>query len=282
MNRRDLLLRRLDDIGRSLADSGHGLALIGLGSAGIETERMDEYSDLDFFAMVETGFKQRYLQNLDWLNAIVPLAYQFRNTADGYKVFFSDNIYCEFAVFEPAELAHVSFAPGRIVWKRADMDSSMACPVMESPAQKRNNLDWQLGEALTNLYVGICRYCRGEKLAAARLVQQCAVDRILEMAELRGSTFVRFKDPFAPDRRIEQRNAEVAVRLSEFVQGYQCTPQSTQAILDYLDQEYSINQAMAAEIRRLCLLARNTDDRARKTEPFVQQLPATLDITDAQ
>jgi hypothetical protein len=34
-----LLLKRLDEIGRSLARSGHALALIGLGSVGVELER---------------------------------------------------------------------------------------------------------------------------------------------------------------------------------------------------------------------------------------------------
>lgn len=47
------LLNRLDAIGHSLEKSGHALALIGLGSAGVETERLDSYSDLDFFAIVE-------------------------------------------------------------------------------------------------------------------------------------------------------------------------------------------------------------------------------------
>ena len=44
------LLKRLDDIGQSLERSGHALALIGLGSVGVELDRLDSYSDLDFFA----------------------------------------------------------------------------------------------------------------------------------------------------------------------------------------------------------------------------------------
>lgn len=41
------LLARLDEIGRSLIQSGHAIALIGLGSVGEELHRLDEYSDLD-------------------------------------------------------------------------------------------------------------------------------------------------------------------------------------------------------------------------------------------
>ena len=40
-----------------------------------------------------------------------------------------------------------------------------------------------LGEALTNLYVGMAREKRGEKLSAMRFIQGYAVDRLLELAE---------------------------------------------------------------------------------------------------
>ena len=39
------LLKRLDEIGQSLERSGHALALLGLGSVGLELDRLDSYSD---------------------------------------------------------------------------------------------------------------------------------------------------------------------------------------------------------------------------------------------
>jgi hypothetical protein len=65
MNR--TLLDRLDAVGRSLATRGDALALIGLGSVGLDCERSDERSDLDFFAIVEPGRKARYINSLVWL-----------------------------------------------------------------------------------------------------------------------------------------------------------------------------------------------------------------------
>jgi hypothetical protein len=41
------LLDRLDAIGRSLEASSHALALIGLGSVGLELAQLDAHSDLD-------------------------------------------------------------------------------------------------------------------------------------------------------------------------------------------------------------------------------------------
>ncbi|MCM2317381.1 MAG: hypothetical protein NDJ92_19710, partial [Thermoanaerobaculia bacterium] len=75
MTRRELLLSRLDAIGASLARRGDALALLGLGSVGVETGRIDDFSDLDFFAIVEPGSKPRYLADLGWLSDVAELAW---------------------------------------------------------------------------------------------------------------------------------------------------------------------------------------------------------------
>src|SRR5712691_9682812 len=129
MNDPHALLERLDAIGRSLEKSGHALALIGLGSVGLELDRLDAFSDLDFFAIVEDGHKARYIENLDWLSAVAPVAYHFRNTADGHKLLFQDGIFCEFAVFETDELKSIPFARGRMVWKQPWVADAIGVPV---------------------------------------------------------------------------------------------------------------------------------------------------------
>ncbi|SBS61853.1 hypothetical protein VAT7223_00865 [Vibrio atlanticus] len=65
-NTPEKLLQRLDAIGESLKASGKAHALLGLGSVGIETERLDRYSDVDFFAIVQEGHKQYFLDSLHW------------------------------------------------------------------------------------------------------------------------------------------------------------------------------------------------------------------------
>jgi hypothetical protein len=246
------LLTRLDEIGASLERSGKALALIGLGSVGLEMERLDDYSDLDFFAIVEPGYKGAFIDNLDWLSSICPLAYCFRNTPDGYKLLFQDGIFCEFAVFEPGELPSIPFAPGRIVWKRAGVEESIAIPVKAPPAARQSDPEWLLGEALTNLYVGLCRYQRGEKLSAQRFIQQYAVDRLLELAEHTGERPVTPGDPFTPERRFEQRFPGLAEELPHFVQGYERSRESARAILAYLEEHFPVNPAMRDAILELC------------------------------
>ncbi len=228
------LLLRLDAIGDALRASGHGLALIGLGSVGVERERLDSWSDLDFFAVVEAGSKPRYLERLDWLQAAHPLVWHFRNSVDGHKALMADGVFCEFAVFEPHELEAVPFAPGRIVWKREGVDARIARPRRPLPGVQLQGEEWIVGEALSCLLVGLQRWHRGERLSAARFVQGYAVDRLIELEALRHPDSAAGSDPFNRERRIESRCPALAIELPRLVPGYAGTPQAAGAVLDAL------------------------------------------------
>ena len=124
-----LLQQRLLQIAAALEQSGKALALLGLGSAGLDSDRMDEYSDLDFFVIVMPGYKQKYIQDLFWLEQCGDIVFRYQNTVDGHKVLYADGVFCEFAVFEADELATIPFAPGRIVWHAKGFDTRLAEPV---------------------------------------------------------------------------------------------------------------------------------------------------------
>jgi hypothetical protein len=245
------LIQRLDDIGHSLERSGHALALIGLGSVGLELDRLDSYSDLDFFVIAEPGYKRAYLESLHWLRDIHPIAYCFLNTNDGYKVLYEDGIFCEFAVFEPADLEKVLYSPGRTIWKRENVSDSFDQPVNAPLGRTKRSEEFLLGEALTNLYVGLNRDQRGEKLTALRFIQVYAVDRLLELAEtIEPATEVPY-DPFVNERRFEQRHPVLIPWLSQWTQGYEKNRESALAILDFLEQHFEVNPSIAEAIRDL-------------------------------
>ena len=245
------LLNRLEAIGQALERSGRALALIGLGSVGTELERLDEFSDLDFFVIVEAGAKPDYLHQLGWLQAVAPIAYHFQNTPDGHKLLFADGIFCEFAVFERAELAEIPFAPGRIVWKRPGVEDALALPAVRPGRPDDHSLEWLLGEALTNLYVGLSRHRRGEQLSATRFIQGYAVDRLVELAtRVEPERPVR-RDPFVGERRFEQRFQAMALELPHFMQGYARNVESARAILAFLVRHFDVNPAMRQAILAL-------------------------------
>jgi lincosamide nucleotidyltransferase len=251
MHKRELLLRRLDEIASSLLRTNAALALLGLGSVGLETDRLDEYSDLDFFVVVSEGSKAAFIESLDWLERVRPLAYAYRNTVDGYKALFDDGVFCEFAVFGPSELPRIPFAPGRVVWRREGFDESVCAPITSGSAAPRS-VEWLLGEALTGLYTGLCRLRRGETLAASRAIQGGVVGNVMELAQTLEAPSSVGRDPFAEERRFERRFPGLAAELSSFMQGYGRNPESALAILAFLERRFEVNAAMATAIRALC------------------------------
>ncbi|MBN2547600.1 MAG: hypothetical protein JXB15_00460 [Anaerolineales bacterium] len=251
MRRKLELLNRLEAVAVSLQRSRNALALIGLGSVGADLERLDDYSDLDFFVIIRPGSKPDYLNRLDWLDAACPVVYAFRNTADGYKALYQDGIFAEFAVFEPGELAQAAFAAGRVIWKTDDFDASLAFSPQSSHPPEEHTLEWLLGEALTNLYIGLCRFHRGEKLSAMRFVQVYAVDRLVELASRLEVESPAIKDPFSGERRFEQRFPNLAAELPDFLQGYDGTPRSAHRILEFLDENFEVNPAIKDAILKL-------------------------------
>ena len=243
------LLARLDRIGAQLRDSGHALALIGLGSAGLERERLDAWSDLDFFVIAEPGWKRRYLDDLDWLAAAQPLVWQHHSSGDGGKALMDDGVFCDFSVYEPGELEAVSFAPGRLVWRRDGVDAALARP-HHAPPPPTTDEAWIVGEALAALHVGLQRWRRGEKLAAARLVQGQALDRLIELDALR--THPVAGDPFDATRRLEARHPQLADELPRLAPGYAHTPAAALALLEALAARGAVlNEAMVRRIRAL-------------------------------
>ncbi len=256
MDRRQALLSRLDAIAAAVAAREGGLALLGLGSVGLELDRLDEYSDLDFFVVVQSGCKAGMLHDLTWLGEVCPIAYCFRNTADGYKLLFEDGIYCEFAIFELHELGGVAFVAPRIVWRAPGCDEALLQPQVPPPAVEERTEEWLVGEAVTCLYVGLCRYLRGEKLSAQRFIQQYAVDRILELSERIAREQLAPQDAFARERRFEQRFPLIADELPRFIQGYALSAESAEAILAFLDLHFGVEPAMRQAILDLSQLAR--------------------------
>ena len=228
------------------------MALLGLGSVGQELERLDAFSDLDFFVIAKPGKKQYFLDSLAWLEPIQPVVFSFLNTVDGCKLLFSDAIFCEMAVFEPDELAEIPYTSARVVWqdKRSKISFPRGNNLPPAPAQP-TTIEWLIGEIMSNLYVGLGRYWRGEKLTAARFIQGHAVDRILQLAPFIEEPQTTYKDPFDPDRRLEHNYPALADELPAFIPGYNKSPQAAQAILIFLERQFSINQPMKDAIMRL-------------------------------
>jgi hypothetical protein len=104
---------------------------------------------------------------------------------------------------------------------------------MRVPRRRRH-----LGEALTNLYVGLLRLQRRERLSAMRFIQVHAVNNLLELTAEIEQPLPAPRDRYAPERRYEQRFLGLAPHLSLFIQGYDRSEASARAILAFLEDHF--------------------------------------------
>lgn len=247
------MLRRLDDLAHHLATRPDTLALLGLGSAGAEHDRLDAHSDLDFFLVVADGAVAGYADSVDWLAAPCPVAYSFRNERNGRKALYADGIFVEYAVFTVDELARLPFTGARVVWQRPDAPAGLAeCGPPPRPATPYDTVEFHLGEALTNLYVGLHRELRGERLTASRFIQSYAVDRVLALLRLTApEAAAHRRDPFDPSRRVERAYPPELLPLAEMVPGYARNREAARATLDWLAARFPLDPAIADPIRTL-------------------------------
>jgi hypothetical protein len=242
---------KLTEIGQSLANSPAALALLGLGSAGVERNRLDSYSDIDFFVIVQPGWKQHYLQKTEWLETKSGIDWIFQNTPDGFKIYWHDDVFGEMAVFEPSELAHIRFTPGVIVWSTPDFDVRVTEP-KNLPTKKDTGVLHLQNELLSNLFVGISRFRRGEKLSAWRFVQVYALNLAIEieihLAQLEKDNQI---DVFDMDRRIELNFPAASALAKEVLLGIAETPRATQILLDWLLESKFPQNKLTARVQEL-------------------------------
>lgn len=133
-------------------------------------------------------------------------------------------------------------------------NTEIAKPVSPIPTLKNDSLDFPLNEALTNLYVGLSRYARGERLSATRFVQGYAIDRILSVLHLLEHEVDYYPDSFGNERRLEKRYPRFAEIIGDMIQGYDYVPESAIRILNFIEEVYPVNRRLSDEIRRLANL----------------------------
>ena len=245
------LLDRLDAIGAHLATRGDVIALIGVGSVGVEHDRLDEHSDLDFFVVVDDGAKQRYIDGIDWLEAVHGVGYSFVNDPNGRKALFADGVFVEYAVFTLGELDHIPFTGARVVWARDGAPHDLPQRGRRAWGPAIDTVEFHLNEALTNLFVGLHRELRGERLTATRFIQSYAVDRVLALLRLTGSASSHGRDPFDASRRVEQTYPPDVLPLGEMIPGYGATAAAAASTLAWLRARFDVDPVIAAAIDEL-------------------------------
>ncbi len=243
------LIQRMNEISNHLKQFKEVKCLLGLGSLS-EVSRLDEYSDLDFFLIVENDYKEKYIDDLSWLR-VKPIVFQFKNSNDGHKILYEDGIYAEFAVFTAAEIIQAKFSEGRVYYNTEDFDLDLIRP-RHTPLVKPVNIEYHVNEALTNLFIGLKRMQRGELSNATTFIQVYAYNLVIPLLErVYEKNNIENIDLYVYERRIEKHFPNVEKLLSNMRQGYLNNKESAKAILDFLTTNFKTNDQIVSNIRKM-------------------------------
>jgi hypothetical protein len=232
----------LEILSKAARNSPHAIALIGAGSAGAEIARMDQYSDIDFFLIVEDDFSSGFINDNSWFGRDLPIVFAFRDTDHGNKALLENGVFLEFAIFTQAELAQNGIPGLRTIWSK----SGFSLPDLSAKQPTVREVSYYVDQALSNLLVGALRLHRGERLAALAMIERYALTNLLTAYRMKNN--LEIQDPFNIERRAEQA---LRVDFTALVQGYERLEGSLEKILAFAEENFEVNESIAQSIREL-------------------------------
>lgn len=214
MHKKAIIKQTIQDLIHLCSQNSDVLGLIGLGSVA-QLDRLDDYSDIDFFLIVKEGKAMAIIEQNTWLNALQPV-YAFRNTVDGYKVLLKNHVFLEYAIFELEKLKDIPYRDGVILYQLP----SLPLKNVDLKIRFKPHLDpiYAFEECITNLHIGLLRLQRGEVLAAQMMIQRYAFDHWLALSLAK--VIHKDIDPFNNTRRFEYLHRGMIDKIKLLQQGY--------------------------------------------------------------
>jgi hypothetical protein len=200
-------------------DGLFGLVLLGSASED-GAERRDEWSDHDFFALIEPGRGGEIRPDLSWLPARERIVLTAREGEIGFVAVYDDGHVFEFALSEVAELAGAVAGDATVV---LDDEAGSVAGLIESARTKAAASDRFDPEndarlVLVKLLIGVGRIRRGELLNGGHLVRTWAVQHLIRAIRGRFSDrSTTLRDTIDPVRRFERDFPEWGVRIAELL-----------------------------------------------------------------
>lgn len=158
-------------------DAVVGLVLLG---SGAQRERLDEWSDHDFYLVVQGDAAEAMRRDLSWLPDHERIVVAPRETAHGLKVVYDDGHVLELAVATLDEIATFGTNHHLVMLDRGGVADAISRAVAQTPGPREVDVDRALGLFLSLLLIGVGRARRGELLAAGAHVRSYAVGELID------------------------------------------------------------------------------------------------------
>ena len=206
-------------------------ALVGIGSLA-QPERVDRWSDHDFWVITTAEGQAHFLNDLSWLPDHSAIALALRPAPEYYTVLYNTGHVAEFAVFALTDLTRGQLDRYRMLFDKNDIRTQIQA-VYERTQGKQQTADpaRAIGHLLVTLCTGAARDARGERLSAHKNIFQYALDDLLTLITQHiPAQQSDLHDGFDPRRRFEQAYADLSTLLEPIL-----TLTPTAAALPLLD-----------------------------------------------
>ncbi len=181
----------------------------------------DEWSDHDFWIVTVPGAQEHFRAVYDWLPDAGRIVFALRETAHGLKILYAGGHLIEYAVFAPDELRVTKANAYRVLLDRERIAARMAevrARTVEWAASLASDDRWLFGQFITNLWVGVGRHRRGERLSGHDFVKRQAVGHLLPLLVRHGQADRRdMLDDIDPLRRFEFAFPQVGAELNRLL-----------------------------------------------------------------
>jgi hypothetical protein len=216
----------------SLSADDRVRALVGIGSLA-QPERVDRWSDHDFWVITTAEGQAHFLEDLSWLPDQSAIALALRPAPEYYTVLYTTGHIAEFAVFALTDLSRGQLDRYRMLFDKSDIRTQIQAIFERTQAKQRDSADPAptIGHFLVTLCTGVARDARGERLSARTYIFQYALDDMLALiTQLIPAQQADLRDSFDPRRRFEQAYPDLSTLLEPIL-----TLRPTAAALRLLD-----------------------------------------------
>lgn len=188
-----------------------GLVLVG---STAETERVDEWSDHDFFVITRPGEQEPLRKDLSWLPNSKSIAFWFRETEHGLKVVYTSGDVLEFAIFDCDELRGAMVNHHRLAYGNEDVEQALSTAKDRLPDVVVGDDLADFRHFLSVLVIQVGRARRGELLTAGQGIRGTAATALLKVLTRRLPHDPRL-DKLDVTRRFEFAHPEIGIVIAD-------------------------------------------------------------------
>jgi len=210
-----------------------GLVLVG---STAETQRVDEWSDHDFFVITENGEQEPLRKDLTWLPKSESIAFWFRETEHGLKVLYTSGEVLEFAIFDVEELRSCTVNHHRLAYGNEDIAQALAAASNGLPLAVVGDDLADFRHFLSVLVIQVGRARRGEVLTAGQGIRGTAATALLKVLTRRLPQDQRL-DRLDVSRRFEFVHPEIGKVLADALAQ---NPEDAAKDLLYISERYLV------------------------------------------